>query len=128
MWMPIATRSHVIQHERPVLTSSTPLQVRMVVERLARRVGFEVVAAAMPEQHAKLLTHIRKEKNRQRRQRAQQDGDEVRLVQLVMIDMFSSLSDLCAILLCVDMCSRGACVCGVCCVTVLFSCVMSIPL
>lgn len=48
----------------------------MIVERLTRRFGFEAVAAVMPEQHAKLLTHIRKEKNRQRRQRGQEGGDE----------------------------------------------------
>lgn len=44
-------------------------KVRMIVERLARRFGFDDVAAVMPDQHAKLLTHIRKEKSRQRRQR-----------------------------------------------------------
>lgn len=40
------------------------LQVRWIVEKLAKRCGFEVVAQHMPEAHAKLLSHIRKENNR----------------------------------------------------------------
>ena len=39
----------------------------MVVERLARRLGYDVVAANIPEEHRKLLTHIRKEKTRKLR-------------------------------------------------------------
>lgn len=39
-------------------------QVRVVVERLARRLGYDEVAAAIPEEHRKLLTHIRKQKTR----------------------------------------------------------------
>ena len=42
-------------------------QVRVVVERLARRLGYDAVAAAIPEEHRKLLTHIRKEKTRKLR-------------------------------------------------------------
>ena len=49
-----------------VLESSRMLmwQVRVVVERLARRLGYDEVAAAIPEEHRKLLTHIRKQKTR----------------------------------------------------------------
>lgn len=39
----------------------------MVVERLARRLGYDTVAANIPEEHRKLLTHIRKEKTRKLR-------------------------------------------------------------
>ena len=39
-------------------------QVRVVVERLARRLGYDEVAAAIPEEHRKLLTHIRKQKTK----------------------------------------------------------------
>lgn len=42
-------------------------QVRVVVERLARRLGYDAVAANIPEEHSKLLTHIRKEKARKLR-------------------------------------------------------------
>ena len=42
-------------------------QVRVVVERLARRLGYDPVAANIPEEHRKLLTHIRKEKTRKLR-------------------------------------------------------------
>ena len=47
----------------------THTQVRIIVERLARRVGFDEVAAVMPADHAKLLTHIRKERSRRDRRR-----------------------------------------------------------
>lgn len=40
----------------------------MVVERLARRLGYEAVAENIPEEHRKLLTHIRKEKTRKLRE------------------------------------------------------------
>lgn len=40
------------------------LKVRVVVERLARRLGYDEVANAIPEEHRKLLTHIRKQKTR----------------------------------------------------------------
>jgi ribosomal RNA-processing protein 12 len=36
--------------------------VRLIVEKLARRCGFDAVEAAMPESDTKLLTHIRKER------------------------------------------------------------------
>ena len=40
----------------------------MVVERLARRLGYDAVADNIPEEHRKLLTHIRKEKSRKLRE------------------------------------------------------------
>lgn len=43
-------------------------QVRVVVERLARRLGYDAVAENIPEEHRKLLTHIRKEKTRKLRE------------------------------------------------------------
>ena len=43
-------------------------QVRVVVERLARRLGYDEVASAIPEEHRKLLTHIRKQKSRKLKQ------------------------------------------------------------
>ena len=47
------------------------------MEKLAKRCGFEAVAAHMPEAHAKLLTHIRKEHSRKERRRSQA-GSQVR--------------------------------------------------
>ncbi|KAL0054199.1 hypothetical protein WJX82_005285 [Trebouxia sp. C0006] len=44
------------------------LKVRVVVERLARRLGYDAVAENIPEEHRKLLTHIRKEKTRKLRE------------------------------------------------------------
>ena len=47
-----------------------------MVERLARRCGFEAMAAVMPPSDAKLLAHIRKQCSR--RQRKRSEGSEVR--------------------------------------------------
>ena len=44
-------------------------QVRTIVEALAKRCGFDAVAAHIPESDAKLLVHIRKQKARKQRQR-----------------------------------------------------------
>jgi hypothetical protein len=46
------------------------------VERLARRCGFDDVAAHIPPSESRLLTHIRKEHNRKVRRR--QAASEVR--------------------------------------------------
>jgi len=54
------------------------LQVRVIVERLARRCGYDAVAAAIPEAHRKLLTHIRKERVRKDGRRHSEAGSEVR--------------------------------------------------
>lgn len=40
------------------------LKVRLIVEKLARKCGFDAVQAAMPAGDSKLLTHIRKERTR----------------------------------------------------------------
>ncbi len=42
-------------------------QVRVIVERLARRCGYDAVAAAMPAGDRRLLSHIQKEMLRKRR-------------------------------------------------------------
>ena len=54
------------------------LKVRLIVEKLARRCGFDVVEAAMPEGDAKLLTHIRKERAHKAAKRAGAAATEVR--------------------------------------------------
>ena len=48
-------------HTHILIIPPALLQIRIVVERLSRRCGFEAMAAAMPAADAKLLTHIRKE-------------------------------------------------------------------
>ncbi|PNW69821.1 hypothetical protein CHLRE_19g751197v5 [Chlamydomonas reinhardtii] len=45
------------------------LKVRVIVERLARRCGFDAVAAVMPAGDAKLLAHIRKEAAKKQRRK-----------------------------------------------------------
>ena len=67
-WMP---------RDRKSLTGSSCLQVRVIVERLARRCGYDAVAAAIPEAHRKLLTHIRKERVRKDGRRHSEAGSEV---------------------------------------------------
>jgi ribosomal RNA-processing protein 12 len=52
------------------------LKVRSIVERLAKRCGFEAMAQAMPPSDSRLLAHIRKESNRKQR-RASQAGSVV---------------------------------------------------
>ena len=47
------------------------LKVRAVVERLAKRCGFEAMAASMPPSDSRLLAHIRKEANRKLRRTSQ---------------------------------------------------------
>ena len=53
------------------------LQVRVIVERLARRCGYDAVAGAIPEADRKLLTHIRKERLRKDGRRHSEAGSEV---------------------------------------------------
>ena len=51
----------------------------MIVERLARRCGYDAVAAAMPAGDVRLLGHIRKEALRKQRLRgASQAGSQAR--------------------------------------------------
>ena len=56
------------------------LKVRVILERLARRCGFEALEGAVPEAHRALLTHIRKQHNRKERRRnsgaSEMDWDE----------------------------------------------------
>ena len=51
--------------------------MRWIVEKLAKRCGFEEVAQHMPEAHMKLLSHIRKENSRKDRRRSE-GGSQVR--------------------------------------------------
>jgi ribosomal RNA-processing protein 12 len=51
------------------------LKVRRLIERLAKRCGFEAVAAVWPESDEKLLAAIRKGFARKARQKAVRDGD-----------------------------------------------------
>ncbi|GFR52360.1 hypothetical protein Agub_g14918 [Astrephomene gubernaculifera] len=53
------------------------LKVRVIVERLARRCGFEALASVMPPSESRLLAHIRKEAaKKQRRKAGSQAGSE----------------------------------------------------
>lgn len=52
------------------------LKVRVVVERLARRCGFDTLAAVIPESDSHLLRHIRKQNNRKMRKRSGAESDE----------------------------------------------------
>jgi ribosomal RNA-processing protein 12 len=45
------------------------LKVRVILEKLARRCGFEALEAAVPPTHRALLTHIRKQHNRKERKK-----------------------------------------------------------
>ena len=53
------------------------LKVRVVLERLVRRCGLEAVAAQVPEEHARLMAHIRKMMGRaDRRRRGGAESDD----------------------------------------------------
>ncbi|KAL6777299.1 hypothetical protein ACKKBF_B20970 [Auxenochlorella protothecoides x Auxenochlorella symbiontica] len=52
------------------------LKVRMILERLARRCGYEAVEPAVPAAHKALLTHIRKAHARHERGRQGGDGGD----------------------------------------------------
>ncbi|PNH02025.1 Ribosomal RNA-processing protein 12 [Tetrabaena socialis] len=54
------------------------LQVRVIVERLARRCGFDEVAAVMPASDTRLLAHIRKEHVKKARRKHASSNSEVR--------------------------------------------------
>ncbi|GAB4822579.1 hypothetical protein N2152v2_009625 [Parachlorella kessleri] len=47
------------------------LKVRVILERLARRCGFEALEPHIPEAHRKLLTHIRKQTGRKERRKSE---------------------------------------------------------
>lgn len=63
-------------------TAATPttVQIRVIVERLVRRCGYEAVAAACPPGDAKLMSHIRKQASRKERRKAMgsEGGSQVR--------------------------------------------------
>lgn len=48
------------------------LKVRVILERLAKKVGFEPLAKCIPESHKSLLTHIRKQMSRKDRLKSAQ--------------------------------------------------------
>ena len=52
--------------------------MRVIIERLVRRLDYETVAEHIPEGDRKLLTHIRKEQQRKQRKGGQsEDGSQV---------------------------------------------------
>lgn len=52
--------------------------MRVIVERLVRRLDYETVAEHIPEADRKLLTHIRKEQQRKQRKGGQsEEGSQV---------------------------------------------------
>lgn len=52
------------------------LKVRVILEKLARKVGFDVLQKSIPESHKSLLSHIRKQMNRKDRFRDSQSEVE----------------------------------------------------
>ena len=48
------------------------LKCRVILERLVRKFGLDMVAAFIPKKHQRLVLHIRKTAERQRRRRRQQ--------------------------------------------------------
>jgi hypothetical protein len=63
------------------------VQIRVIVERLVRRCGYEAVAAACPPGDAKLLSHIRKQTSRKERRKAMgsEGGSQVRAGRCVCV-------------------------------------------
>ena len=62
------------------------LKVRVILERLAKKVGFEALERHIPESHKSLLTHIRKEtkrKDRSKSRRSEMDWDGRSFVETV---------------------------------------------
>ncbi|GIL64267.1 hypothetical protein Vafri_18268 [Volvox africanus] len=69
----------LLPHLRPILEgmlvwaedskNKFKLKVRLIVERLARRCGFDAISAAMPPSDSKLLAHIRKEEAKRKRRK-----------------------------------------------------------
>ena len=49
----------------------------MIVERLARRCGYDAVAGAIPESHRKLLVHIRKERTKKESRKHDDSASQV---------------------------------------------------
>ena len=58
--------------------------MRVIIERLVRRLDYETVAEHIPEGDRKLLTHIRKEQQRKQRKGGQsEEGSQVLTILLV---------------------------------------------
>ena len=76
--MPPTGHQGLLSTCKPWQTPDMWRQVRVIVERLARRCGYEAVAGAMPPGDKRLLSHIRKEVLRKQRTRASQAGSQVR--------------------------------------------------
>ena len=71
------------------------MKVRVIIERLVRRCGFESVAAHMPEGDTKLLNHIRKQHSRKSRSRTE---DNITVVSTDICDaLFWRLNVICDI-------------------------------
>ncbi|CAL9039285.1 unnamed protein product [Musa banksii] len=52
-------------------------KVKLLLEMLVRKCGFDAVRAVMPEEHMKLLTNIRKIKERKERKAKSEDGESL---------------------------------------------------
>ena len=52
-------------------------QVRLIIERLVKRLDYETVAECMPEGDRKLLSHIKKDQARKQRKNSQSDSGSV---------------------------------------------------
>ncbi|KAJ8491333.1 hypothetical protein OPV22_013054 [Ensete ventricosum] len=52
-------------------------KVKLLLEMLVRKCGFDAVRAVMPEEHMKLLTNIRKIKERKERKTKSEDGESL---------------------------------------------------
>ena len=51
--------------------------MRVIVERLARRCGYDAVAGAIPESDRKLLVHIRKERTKKESRKHDDSASQV---------------------------------------------------
>ena len=80
IWQSLSKRPDGEQH-LPTLSASCiciftmPFfwQVRLIVERLVRRLDYETVAECMPEDDRKLLAHIKKEQTRKQRKKGESE-------------------------------------------------------
>lgn len=81
LWLRTCLMSRALYLTMPYICMTMPLppclQVRVIVERLAKRCGFDSVAQHIPAAHSRLLTHIRKAHNRKQRLRSEA-GSQVR--------------------------------------------------
>ena len=54
------------------------LKARVILERLIRKCGYDVVANFVPEKHKKLVVHIRKMNERQKKKKLSKMEDSVK--------------------------------------------------